>query len=194
VDDGLRMPLAVLRRRAEPRLVRRTVELDDLHVGEVVVADGRVDVDVEVEARGADVVVAGTLRATWLGACRRCLAEVGGDLDLRVQEVLSAGTDAPGRPVAHLDGDGSVGESGDAYPLAGDEADLEPVVRDAVLLALPFSPLCGEDCTGPDPGRFPAVAAVRSEDDPGGDEPALDPRWAALDALRPSDDLRSTQE
>ena len=42
MDDGLRIPLVVLRRRADPRLVRRTVELDDLHVGEVVVVDGRV--------------------------------------------------------------------------------------------------------------------------------------------------------
>ena len=142
MDDGLRIPLAVLRRRADPRLVRRTVELDDLHVGEVVVVGGRVDVDLEVEARGPDVVVGGEVRARWLGACRRCLENVGGDLDLRVQEVLSAGSGVPGRRDAGPDeGAGTRGESGDAYPLGGDEADLEPVVRDAVLLALPLSPL-----------------------------------------------------
>ena len=83
MDDGLRIPLAVLRRRADPRLVRRTVELDDLHVGEVVVVDGRVDVDLEAEARGSDVVVSGGVQAKWVGACRRCLGNVGGYLDLR---------------------------------------------------------------------------------------------------------------
>ena len=184
MDDGLRIPLAVLRRRADPRLVRRTVELDDLHVGEVVVVDGRVDVDLEAEARGPDVVVSGGVQAKWLGACRRCLGDVGGDLDLRVQEVLSAGSGVPGRSDAGPDGGVDAGgESGDAYPLGGDEADLEPVVRDAVLLALPLSPLCVEDCPGPDPDRFPAARAVGPEEEAGGDNLPVDPRWAALDVL-----------
>ncbi len=184
MDDGLRIPLAVLRRRADPRLVRRTVEFDDLHVGEVVVVDGRVDVDLEAEARGPDVVVSGGLQAKWLGACRRCLGDVGGDLDLRVQEVLSAGSGVPGRRDAGPDGGVDAGgESGDAYPLGGDEADLEPVVRDAVLLALPLSPLCVEDCPGPDPDRFPAAMAVGPEEEAGGDNLPVDPRWAALDVL-----------
>ena len=185
MDDGLRIPLAVLRRRADPRLVRRTVDLDDLHVGEVAVAGGRVEVDLEAEARGPDVVVVGAVRATWLGACRRCLGDVGGDLDLRVHEVLSAGSDqSAGHDVGSDRGGDPAGESGDVYPLAGDEADLEPVVRDAVLLALPLSPLCVEDCAGPDPDRFPTAVATGPEDAVRHDEPTLDPRWAALDVLR----------
>ncbi len=36
----------------------------------------------------------------------------------------------------------------DAYPLAGDELDLEPLARDAVLLDLPLAPLCADDCLG----------------------------------------------
>jgi len=184
VDDGLRIPLAVLRRRADPRLVRRTVELDDLHVGEVVVVDGRVDVDLEAEARGPDVVVSGGVRAKWLGPCRRCLGDVGGYLDLRVQEVLSAGSGVPGRrDVGPDESAGTRGESGDAYPLGGDEADLEPVIRDAVLLALPLSPLCVEDCAGPDPDRFPTARAAGSAEEAGGDKLPVDPRWAALDVL-----------
>ncbi len=185
MDDGLRIPLVVLRRRADPRLVRRTVELDDLNVGEMVVVDGRVDVDLEAEARGPDVVVSGGVQAKWVGACRRCLGNVGGDIDLRVQEVLSAGSNVVARHDSRSSGGtGRVGESGDAYPLGGDEADLEPVVRDAVLLALPLSPLCVEDCPGPDPDRFPAVRAVEAEKEAGGDNKLpVDPRWAALDVL-----------
>ena len=184
MDDGLRIPLAVLRRRADPRLVRRTVELDDLHVGEVVVVDGRVDVDLEAEARGPDVVVSGGVQAKWVGACRRCLGKVGGDLDLRLQEVLSAGSSVVGRRDSRSEGGTDTrGELGDAYPLGGDEADLEPVVRDAVLLALPLSPLCVEDCAGPDPDRFPTVRTTGSEEDAGSDKLPVDPRWAALDVL-----------
>lgn len=187
MDDGLRIPLAVLRRRADPRLVRRAVELDDLRVGDVVVSDGRVDVDLEAEARGRDVVVTGTIRATWVGSCRRCLEDVGGDLGLRVHEVLSAGSGDSGGRDGPISAEEAVGDSGDAYPLDGDEADLEPVVRDAVLLALPLSPLCGEDCAGPDPDRFPAVVST-GDDDLGEEAPVTDPRWAALDVLRPPED------
>lgn len=175
--DGLRLPLAVLRRRSEPRTVVGDVLLDDLRVGDVVVVDGRVALDLEAEARGPDVVVSGTVRAEWTGTCRRCLAEVVGDVDLAVREVLAHDPDGQF-------GDGS---SGDAYPLADDEADLEPVVRDAVLLALPLSPLCGEACDGPDPERFPTRSPTGPDGEPvvEPDGPAGgDPRWAALDVLR----------
>ena len=57
-----------------------------------------------------------------------------------MQEVLSAGSSVAGRHDSRSDpGTDTGGELGDAYPLGGDEADLEPVVRDAVLLALPLS-------------------------------------------------------
>ncbi len=36
----------------------------------------------------------------------------------------------------------------ETYPLVGDELDLEPLVRDAILLELPQAPLCREDCQG----------------------------------------------
>ena len=173
--EGLRLPLAVIRRRSDPRLVAGDVVLDDLRVGDVVVVDGRVAVDLEAEARGSDVVVSGAVRAVWTGTCRRCLAEVGGEVNLAVREVLSSDPDG-------VVGSGEPGDAsslGDAYPLGDDEADVEPVVRDAVLLALPLSPLCDEGCGGPDPDRFPTASSHHAGAEEGGD-----PRWAALDVLR----------
>lgn len=172
VTDSLRIPLAVLRRRADPRRLDRTVVLDDLRVGGVSILDGRVELSLEAEARGAEVVVTGALVARWAGECRRCLEPLGGRLDLRVNEVMAA------------TGSGTSDEdASDAYPLDGDDADLEAVVRDALLLALPISPLCDERCTGPDPERFPATGG------PGDVEagPVGDPRWAVLDVLRGDD-------
>ena len=176
VVDGLRLPLAVLRRRAEPRTVVGEVLFDDLRIGDVDVVDSRVGLDLEAEARGFDVLVSGSVRASWSGKCRRCLEEVAGELDLAVREVLTHDPDRSSD--GGTSGDESSGD-GDAYALGDDEADLEPVVRDAVLLALPLSPLCGEACDGPDPDRFPTGMG-------GGDEVATggDPRWAVLDALR----------
>ena len=59
VTDSLLIPLAVLRRRADPRRLDRTVVLEDLMVGGVSILDGRVEISLEAEARGADVVATG---------------------------------------------------------------------------------------------------------------------------------------
>ena len=175
MTDVLRIPLAVLRRRADPRRIDGTVVLDDLRVGAVSILDGRVAIRLEAEARGREVVVTGELAADWAAECRRCLEPVDGRLDLRVHEVMA--------PAVAVDGGTTDGDGSDVYPLDADVADLEPVVRDALLLALPISPLCGEGCAGPDPDRFPAVGGSRVS----ADEPAGDPRWATLDVLREDD-------
>jgi uncharacterized protein len=53
------------------------------------------------------------------------------------------------------------------------------LLRDAVVLALPFQPLCQDDCPG-----LCVECGARLADDPGHqhDEP-VDPRWAALQGL-----------
>jgi uncharacterized protein len=63
--------------------------------------------------------------------------------------------------------------------LEDDLVDLEPLLRDAVVLALPFQPLCQDDCPG-----LCAECGARLADDPDHrhDEP-VDPRWSALAQL-----------
>ena len=57
---------------------------------------------------------------------------------------------------------------------------LEPVLRDAVVLALPLSPLCRDDC----PGLCPDCGARLADAGPGHrHDDAVDPRWAALQGL-----------
>ncbi|MFN2518836.1 MAG: DUF177 domain-containing protein, partial [Jatrophihabitantaceae bacterium] len=70
-------------------------------------------------------------------------------------------------------------EQDEVHRLDGDYLDVEPVVRDAVVLGLPFTPLCGPDCAGLCPTcgqRLDDVPADHAHD-------LLDPRWAALAAL-----------
>ncbi len=69
-------------------------------------------------------------------------------------------------------------DSDDLLPIGGDHIELEPVVREAVLLSLPLAPLCGPECQGPDPGRFPTRTGEEEADQ------QRDPRWDALDELR----------
>lgn len=126
--------------------------------------DAEVVAEVAVEAMtDGRVTATGTVRAPWAGECRRCLERVEGDVEVEVQEVFEP----------------HPSEDAETYRLDGEELDLEPMVRDAILLALPLAPLCREGCAGPDPDDHPVVAGdATAEDDEG------DPRWAALEELR----------
>ena len=184
MTGGLRVPVALLRRPgAAPREVRTPAVLDGLRIGGVRVDGDEALIDLEVEASGMDIVASGTVDVSWTGECRRCLGPVRGHLRVEVREVFRPAD--PHRP----DEKGA----GDTYPLeavAGEVCiDLGVVARDAILLALPLSPLCDEDCAGPDPDRFPATMAEDAPPEEGGGEPVRDQRWAALDVLRdPGDD------
>ena len=71
----------------------------------------------------------------------------------------------------------------------GDLLDLEPAVRDAIVLSLPQNPLCTPDC----PGLCP-VCGFRLADDPShAHEEVLDPRWAALRDLDVGAQSRSAE-
>ncbi|WP_348771167.1 YceD family protein [Canibacter zhuwentaonis] len=62
------------------------------------------------------------------------------------------------------------------YGVRGDQIDLEFPLRDAVVLALPFTPVCDSDCEGLDPATgepYESGVAVAKV-------PEVDPRWAAL--------------
>ena len=120
--------------------------------------------DLVLEALSSDSVLAtGTVRGDWKGECRRCLSDATGTLTVDVRELFEAGSD---------------GE--DTYALNGDQIDVEPLVRDAVLLELPLAPLCREDCAG----LCPVCGANRNEGDCGHQPDDRDPRWAALDQLK----------
>ncbi len=68
--------------------------------------------------------------------------------------------------------------------LDGELLDLEPTFRDAVVLALPLSPVCSDDCTG-----LCAECGVRLADaGPDHRHETLDPRWASLRGLVSNND------
>jgi uncharacterized protein len=147
------------------------VELPDLAISTSrVPEDATILIDVVVESLSSSISVAGTITIPWSGDCRRCLGDANGVVVADVKEIFE------GRPT-----------DGKTYPLGGDHIDLEPMVRDAVLLSLPLAPLCSPDCAGPAPEVVPVSTAV-DEPVPGEplDEPAppADPRWSALDDLR----------
>jgi uncharacterized protein len=132
----------------------------------VVPAGEEAEVDVELVSFEGGIEVEGTVRAPWVGICRRCAESVEGELKIPVHERFAdAGVAGP--------------SDDDLYPIDLDTIDLGPLVRDAVVLELPMAPLCKEDCAG----LCPQCGANRNEGDCGCVAPR-DPRWANLDVLR----------
>ncbi len=127
----------------------------------VVRAGSDMHVSARLEGLHEGILLTGRVEATATGECVRCLDPVSIPLDVDLQELFAYVPD----------------EAFD-YTVVEDRIDLEPAVRDAVVLALPFQPLCRPDCPGIDPrtGDKRDVAA-------GPDEAPRDPRWAALDGF-----------
>ena len=118
------------------------------------------------------VLVSGVVRGTAVGECVRCLDEVRDEVTVRVQELFVYPERAQ---AADESGDD---EADDEPELTDDLADIEPVVRDSLVTALPFQPLCRPDCPG-----LCSECGARLEDDPEHHHDVVDPRWAALQTM-----------
>ncbi len=125
--------------------------------------DAPVRLEVTLEAVEGGITARGVARASFVGECRRCLGPVSGTLQASIEEVFVR------EP-----------EEGEAYPIEGDHIDLEPLTREAIVLALPLAPLCRPDCLG----LCATCGADLNAGDCGHRRSAGDPRWAALDVLR----------
>jgi uncharacterized protein len=162
------------RRPGSQREVSRTVPAPaDLGIEVLRVPEGApVDLDLRLEAVMEGVLVTGTARAALDGECARCLEPISDDIEVTFQELFMY-DDVRGQDPSDED-DG-------VSKLEDDLLDLEPLLRDAVVLALPFQPLCEDDCPG-----LCAECGARLADDPDhAHEAPIDPRWTALTQLEP---------
>jgi uncharacterized protein len=133
-----------------------------------------IELDLRLESVVEGVLVTGTARMEAVGECVRCLREVTVGIEVDVQELF----------VHDASREAGYDDEEEVSLLAGDLIDLEPVIRDDVVLDLPFQPLCTPDCSGLCP-----TCGARLDDDPGHHhDAAVDPRWAALGALTPGSD------
>ena len=127
-----------------------------------------VELDLRLEAVMEGVLVTGTARVALEGECVRCLEPISDEIEVRFQELF-----------VYDDREVDPDEELEVSMLQDDLVDLEPLLRDAVVLALPFRPLCQDDCPG-----LCTECGARLADDPDhthGDP--VDPRWAALSTL-----------
>jgi len=123
--------------------------------------DRRVRAELLLESVVEGILVSGPISGRMTLSCARCLTTFESEFGLDVQELYVIGP---------------IGD--EEYPIGEDGfLDLEPMVRDAVVLSMPFSPLCRPDCLGLcercGGDRNLGECTCRPE--------ATDPRWAALE-------------
>ncbi len=148
--------------------VHRTV-LAPLGVGLDVIgvqAGDELTLDLRMESVVEGVLVSGTVSGQVVGECSRCLDPIQDTVSVDVVELFAYPDSATSETT----------DEDEVSRLTGDTIDLEPLVRDAVVLALPVAPLCREDCAGL------CVDCGQRWDDlpPEHQHSTIDPRWAAL--------------
>ena len=136
-----------------------------------------VEFDIRLEAVMEGVLVTGTASAGLDGECVRCLEPIHDEIEVDFQELF----------VYEEKDDETDDEDSGTSRLEGDLLDLEPLLRDAVVLSLPFQPLCQDDC----PGLCIECGARLADDPDHQHEEPIDPRWAALQGLTQDDDVPS---
>ncbi|MDO5094176.1 MAG: YceD family protein [Propionibacteriaceae bacterium] len=137
----------------------------DLGYDMIAVPQGsEVDLDLKFEAVVEGVLVTGSVLAEVRGECARCLDAIEGEQAFDVQELYFY----PGNEV---DEDESL--------VVDEVIDLEEALRDAVVLELPFTPLCEPDCLGL--CQECGVNLNRNPDH--GHAERVDPRWEKLVGL-----------
>jgi uncharacterized protein len=154
----------IVHRPGEMREKSIDVTVDD-EMGNAVIGvrtGAKLHIDARLESLHDGILVSGDVDVVAQGECVRCLIDVSIPVEVEFAELFAYSFD----------------EAFD-YTVQDDHVDLEPLVRDAVVLSLPFQPVCQEDCLGLCP-----ECGVRLLDNPGHEHEApVDPRWAALVGL-----------
>ena len=164
--DPLRLSVSdLLHRPAARRVVTVDVPADELGgIGETrLAADEPVHIEVSLEHVADAIVVNGQATAVYEGECARCLEPVRHSLASPIRELFEPA------PI-----------EGQTYALEGEEVDLGGPLRDNLLLELPPTVLCREECAG----LCPACGANRNDGECGCDLSVPDPRWDALRDLK----------
>jgi DUF177 domain-containing protein len=126
-------------------------------------------VTLRMESVSEGVLVSGQVQAQLTGECGCCLREINDSLDVTFQMLYA---------YPHSTTDTTADED-EVGRMQGDLIDFEPVLRDAVVLALPNHPQCREGC----PGLCPDCGTPWDELPEHHTHRQADPRWATLENL-----------
>jgi DUF177 domain-containing protein len=156
------------RRAGGSRPYRRTVPAAGLGLLDVIAVPegGTVELDVLAESVVEGVLISGTASTDVEGECSRCLDPIDDHVEIKIVELFAYPDSATDETT----------DEDEVSRISDDLIDLEPVVRDAVVLALPQVPLCSPDCLG----LCVECGGKLAELGPDHGHETMDPRWAAL--------------
>ncbi|CAH0152105.1 hypothetical protein SRABI98_00805 [Microbacterium sp. Bi98] len=129
-------------------------------------AGSALDLDVRLESVHEGILVSGTADAEYSGVCGRCLIDITRPVEVEFQELFAY-----------------PGEEETDFEVQDDHVDLETLVRDAAVLALPFQPVCQPACPGLDPETGERLTASTGTEQVA----PIDPRWSALQQITDQD-------
>ena len=138
--------------------------------------------ELDLYADGAHAFASGTFKGYLTVACSRCV----GPVKLALDETLRVTFMPPGEMPDEEEGEAGSEEGPevrsedlDLFPYDGEKIDLEPLLREQFVLAIPFAPLCSEECKG----LCPQCGIDRNSGTCNCEKP-IDPRLAALKGLK----------
>jgi uncharacterized protein len=146
---------------------------------------GHGEADLDLYADGTHVFAAGPFRGHVTVACSRCVEPVKLPIDEKLRVTFMPRSELPAEAAEEAEaGEEEEGaevadEDLDLFPYDGEVVDLEPLFREQFVLAVPFAPLCREDCKGLCP-----QCGIDRNTGTCSCEPPIDPRLAALKGLK----------
>ncbi|MEV1287285.1 YceD family protein [Micromonospora sp. NPDC049679] len=142
----------------------------DLGLEMVGVPEGAdLSLDLRLQSVSEGVLVSGTVTGPIEGECGRCLRPISDSLSVTIQELYAYENSTTDETT----------DEDEVGRMQGDLIDLEPALRDAVVLALPTNPVCRDDC----PGLCPECGVHLDELPADHSHDQVDPRWAGLSKL-----------
>ncbi|HEX2052661.1 MAG TPA: DUF177 domain-containing protein [Actinomycetota bacterium] len=127
-----------------------------------------VHIDLLLRSAGDGIEVTGDAWGKLHLSCSRCLIEFVQDFQLQLNEKFWF--------------DPAAAEAEEGYEVRDHVIDLEPMLRDAIVLSIPMTPVHAEDCKG----LCPECGADLNTSDCGHAEQKVDVRWAPLQKLMAS--------
>jgi uncharacterized protein len=157
---------------------------DALGASETDRAAGNGHADLELYGDGPHFFASGTFKGQLQVACSRCVEPVTLKIDERLTVTFMPKDELPaddgeGTKTAGEDGAEVATEDLDLFPYEGEHIDLEPLFREQFVLAVPYAPLCREDCKG----LCPQCGIDRNSGTCTCEKP-IDPRLAALKDIK----------
>ena len=143
-----------------------SIDLSDLQFGTCYPVSESVEAEGVVRNTAGVLMMTGLITTTIHGVCDRCASDFDRDVEIPINVVL----------VTEMANEENEDEW--VFPLEGDSADLDDIVRTVFVLNLDSKLLCKEDCKG-----LCHRCGKNLNDGPCNCQKELDPRFAALKQL-----------